>query len=365
MYRGNQEVLCFLFSSFLIVIVIFFREIGVLGLILSSNRSKAFGFIFGILLLVLLMCASIVYGYTDTSWKMAYHAFTQFDDSNEHYIITDVRLPRSLIAAIVGACLAVAGAIMQTLTKNPLASPGILGINAGAGFFVVVGISFFYITSLQAMAWLAFFGAFVSAVIVYGVGSFGREGLTPMKLTLAGSAIAALFSSLTQGILVMNESAFHQVLFWLAGSVQGRKLELLTSVLPYIGIAFICSMLLASKLNVLMMGESVAKGLGLRTGLVKVVATIAIILLAGSAVAVAGPIGFIGIVIPHLAKFLVGVDHRWILPYSAILGGILLVIADIGARYIIMPQEVPVGVMTAIIGTPIFIYIARRRALPK
>ena len=175
-------------------------------------------------------------------------------------------------------------------------------------------------------------------------------------------AISALFSSLTQGLLVLNEKALEEVLFWLAGSVQGRKLEILQSVFPYLLIGWIASIMMAGKVNTLMMGEDVAKGLGQRTILMKSFVLLIIVLLSGGSVAVAGPIGFIGIVTPHFARFLVGVDHRWRVPYSGLLGAILLILADIAARYVIMPQEVPVGVMTAFIGAPFFIYIARKRA---
>jgi iron complex transport system permease protein len=329
-------------------------------LVLQTNVHRIIGLIIGILVFIVFIGFSIVYGYTNTTWKMALNAFTNFDGSNEHLIIQTVRLPRAMIAAAVGASLAIAGTFMQALTKNPLASPGIFGINAGAGFFIVIAVSLFSISSLQAFTWLAFLGAAVAALIVYTIGGLGREGLTPMKLTLAGAAIAAMFSSFTQGFLVINEMALDQVLFWLAGSVQGRKLEVLTSVLPYLVIAWILSLLMAEKINVLAMGDDVAKGLGQRTGMVKLMVALVIILLAGGSVAVAGPIGFIGIVVPHLARSLVGIDHRWVVPYSALLGGILLLAADIGARYVVMPEEVPVGVMTAIIGTPFFIYIARR-----
>ncbi|MCC3355805.1 FecCD family ABC transporter permease [Bacillus sp. REN16] len=329
-------------------------------MVLKTNQAKFAGLIIGIFVLFLSMCASIVYGYTDTSWRMAYETFTAYNGSNEHIIIETIRLPRALIAASVGASLGIAGALMQALTKNPLASPGIFGVNAGAGFFIVAAVSIFSINSLQAFTWVAFLGAAIAAFIVYFIGSLGREGLTPMKLTLAGAAMAAMFSSFTQGLLVVDEMALDQVLFWLAGSIQGRKLEMLTSVLPYLGIAWVASLLLANKINILSMGEDVAKGLGQRTGTVKLFTAITIILLAGGAVSVAGPIGFIGIVIPHLARSLVGIDHRWILPFCGILGGTLLLLADISARYIVMPEEVPVGVMTALIGTPFFIYVARK-----
>jgi iron complex transport system permease protein len=329
-------------------------------MLFKNNFTRLIGLVFTIFLLLLLMCMSIVYGYTDTSWKTAIETFTNYNASNEHIVIQSIRLPRALIAAAVGASLAIAGALMQTLTKNPLASPGIFGINAGAGFAVVIAVSLFSIVSIEAFTWLAFLGAGVAAVSVYFIGSIGREGLTPMKLTLAGAAMSAMFSSFTQGLLVMDEAALEQVLFWLAGSVSGRKLESLTSVVPYLAVGWLGALLLSTKMNVLAMGDDVAKGLGLNTGFVKIGVGIVVVLLAGGAVAVSGPIGFIGIVIPHITRSIVGIDHRWVIPFSALLGAILLLAADIGARYILMPQEIPVGVMTAIIGTPFFIYIARR-----
>lgn len=329
-------------------------------MLLKNNFQRVIGLLFTVIFLLLLMYASIVYGYTDTTWRMAREALQNNNGSNEHLVIETVRLPRALIAAAVGSSLAIAGALMQTLTKNPLASPGILGVNAGAGFAVVLGVTLFSVSNLQAFTWIAFLGAAVAAIGVYVIGTLGREGLTPMKLTLAGAAMAAMFSSFTQGFLVINEAALEQVLFWLAGSVQGRKLEILTAVLPYLIFGWLGAFLLARKMNVLSMGEDVAKGLGVQTGLLKIVTAIVIILLAGGAVAIAGPIAFIGIVIPHITRALVGIDHRWVVPFSGLLGGILLLIADILARYVIMPQEVPVGVMTAIIGTPFFIFIARR-----
>ncbi|MDA7027479.1 iron ABC transporter permease [Bacillus sp. CLL-7-23] len=329
-------------------------------MLLRTNKYRTIALLAFILLLIFSICASIVYGYTNTSWTMSIKAFTDFNGSNEHLVLKNVRLPRALIAAAVGAALGVSGALMQALTKNPLASPALFGVNAGAGFFVVGALFFFHISSLQTIAWISFFGAAFAALIVYFVGSLGREGMTPLKLTLAGAALAALFSSLTQGMLSVNEAALEQALFWLAGSVQGRDLNLLISVSPYLLAAFTISFLVAEKINVLTMGEDVAKSLGQKTWMIKVLMALSVILLAGGAVAVAGPISFIGIVIPHVAKYIVGHDHRWILPYCAVLGAILLVIADIGARYLIMPEEVPVGVMTAIIGTPIFVFIARR-----
>ncbi|PAE36513.1 FecCD family ABC transporter permease [Bacillus sp. 7884-1] len=329
-------------------------------MLLKHKGQRWAGLFIAIILLLFLMAASIVYGYTDTTWKMAIEALTNFNGSNEHIVIQSVRIPRAFIAAAVGASLAISGVLMQTVTKNPLASPDIFGVNAGAGVAVVIAVTVFSVGSLQLFTWLSFAGAAVAAISVYVVGSVGREGLTPMKLTLAGAAMTALFASITQGILVLNEAALEQVLFWLAGSVAGRNLENLIAVLPYLVVGWIASLVIAAKMNVLSMGEDVAKGLGLNTALLKIIIGIVVILLSGGAVAVAGPIGFIGIVVPHLTRSIVGIDHRWVIPFSGLLGGVLLLVADIASRYILMPQEVPVGVMTAIIGTPFFIYIARK-----
>ncbi|MFJ5792055.1 FecCD family ABC transporter permease [Lysinibacillus sp. NPDC093197] len=329
-------------------------------MILKNNSSKSLALIVGMLLLLICMGISIVYGYANTSIQMTIESFTNFNNSNEHIIIQNVRIPRALIATCVGASLAITGVLMQTFTKNPLASPGILGINAGAGFAVVFSIIFFRVTSLQSFAWIAFLGATIAALAVYGISASGRDAVTPVKITLAGAAISALFASITQGLLATNEAGLEQALFWLAGSVQGRKLEILLSILPYLVIGWIAALFISSKMNILALGDDVARGLGLPLGFMKMVVGLIVIILAGGSVAIAGPIGFVGIVVPHFARKFVGTDHRWLIPMAALLGAILLLIADVAARYIILPQEVPVGVMTAMIGTPFFIYLARK-----
>ncbi|MGE7763775.1 FecCD family ABC transporter permease [Peribacillus sp. NPDC096540] len=329
-------------------------------MLLKNTWQKWMGLFITIVLLLFLLCSSIVYGYTNTTWQMAIDAFTHFNGSNEHIVIQSVRFPRALIASAVGASLAISGVLMQTLTKNPLASPDIFGVNAGAGLAVVTGVTIFGISNLQVFTWLSFIGAAIAAVSIYMIGSMGRGGLTPMKLTLAGAAMTAMVSSLTQGLLVSNEALLEQVLFWLAGSVSGRSLENLTAVFPYLAVGWALALITSGKMNVLSMGEDVAKGLGLNIVFLKIVLGLVVILLAGGSVAVAGPIGFIGIVVPHLTRFIVGIDHRWLIPFAGLLGAVLLLAADIISRYILMPQEVPVGVMTAIIGTPFFIYIARK-----
>ncbi|PEZ81143.1 MULTISPECIES: iron ABC transporter permease [Bacillaceae] len=329
-------------------------------MLLKYTWQKWMGLFITIILLLFLLCSSIVYGYTDTTWKMAIDAFTHFNGTNEHIVIQSVRLPRALIASAIGASLAISGVLMQTLTKNPLASPDIFGVNAGAGLAVVTGVTVFGISNLQVFTWLSFIGAAIAAISIYMIGSMGRGGLTPMKLTLAGAAMTAMVASLTQGLLVSNEALLDQVLFWLAGSVSGRSLDNLIAVLPYLVVGWGLALIMSGKMNVLSMGEDVAKGLGLNIVFLKLVLGLAIILLAGGSVAVAGPIGFIGIVVPHLTRSIVGIDHRWLIPFSGLFGAVLLIAADVISRYILMPREVPVGVMTAIIGTPFFIYIARK-----
>ncbi|WP_249598020.1 FecCD family ABC transporter permease [Peribacillus frigoritolerans] len=329
-------------------------------MLLKNSWQKWMGLFITILLLLFLLCSSIVYGYTDTTWKLAIDAFTNFNGTNEHIVIQSVRLPRALIASAIGASLAISGVLMQTLTKNPLASPDIFGVNAGAGLAVVTGVTVFGISNLQVFTWLSFLGAAIAAISIFMIGSMGRGGLTPMKLTLAGAAMTAMVASLTQGLLVSNEALLEQVLFWLAGSVSGRSLDNLVAVLPYLAAGWALALIMSGKMNVLSMGEDVAKGLGLNIAFLKLVLGLAIILLSGGSVAVAGPIGFIGIVVPHLTRSIVGIDHRWLIPFSGLFGAVLLIAADVISRYILMPREVPVGVMTAIIGTPFFIYIARK-----
>lgn len=249
---------------------------------------------------------------------------------------------------------------MQALTRNPLASPSIFGINAGALFFVVFATAFFSINSLVQLMWIAFLGAAVAAVMVFFLASLGRDSLSPIRIVLAGAAIAAFFSSLTQGLLVIDEQGLEEVLFWLGGSVAGRTLDMLLPLLPFIIGAGIVAMFLGNSINVLTSGEDIAKGLGQRVLLVKILMGIIIVLLAGSSVAVGGSIGFIGLIVPHLVRSLVGIDYRWIIPYCAVFGGTLLLLADVVARLAIVPEELPIGVMTAFIGVPLFISIARR-----
>ncbi|WP_257348841.1 FecCD family ABC transporter permease [Pseudalkalibacillus decolorationis] len=322
---------------------------------------KIWGFVIGLGIFVISFISSVVFGQTPISIRTAVEAFTHFDKSStEHIIITTTRISRAVIATVIGASLAIAGALMQALTRNPMASPSIFGINAGALFFVVFSSVFLSVTSLVHFMWIAFLGAGIAAVMVFFLGSLGRDGLSPIKIVLAGTAITAFFGSFTQGLLVLNEQNLEGILFWLAGSVSGRTIDMLEPILPFMIGSGIIALLLANPINILTSGDEIAKGLGQRTILIKVLIGLVIIFLAGGSVAVGGSIGFIGLIIPHIVRSLVGIDYRWIIPYSALLGASLLLLADVAARFIIMPEEMPIGVMTAFIGAPFFIYLARR-----
>ncbi|WP_460203461.1 FecCD family ABC transporter permease [Scytonema sp. NUACC21] len=319
------------------------------------------GLMLGLLILVLCLVFSVTLGAANIPLEKIYSAFTSFDGSREHLIIRTIRLPRSLLAIIVGAAMSTAGAIMQGITRNPLADPGILGINAGAAFAVVIAIFAFGASSPSVYIWYALIGAGVTVVSVYIFASLGRSGITPLNLTIAGAAVSAFLASLTTGILIVSQRTLEEIRFWLAGSLAGTDETIIWQILPYICIGMILALVLARQITILNLGEDVARGLGQETLWVKITAAIGVLLLAGSSVAAAGSIGLIGLVVPYIARLLVGVDYRWLIPYSALFGAMLLLASDVAARLVIQPQEVPVGVMTALVGSPFFVYLAKTK----
>lgn len=337
-------------------------------LVKSANRSRILGnrylLLPGLLICLGLLVASLLWSITlgaaEIDSQVVYEALVHYDDSNfDHLIIQTVRFPRVLSGVIVGAALAVAGAIMQGLTRNPLADSGILGINSGAGFAVVLAVFLLGNPPLSVYAFFGFIGAGLAAVLVYSLGSMGRGGSTPLKLTLAGVILSSFIASFTTAILIGDQETLDKIRFWTAGSLAGREMPLLLQTAPYMLIGLAGAMLISRQITTISLGEDIAQGLGQNTAWVKAVAAVIVVLLAGGAVALAGPIGFVGLVVPHIVRFLVGVDYRWIIPYSAVLGAILVTVADVGSRIIIRPQELPVGVVMAIIGAPFFIWLAR------
>jgi iron complex transport system permease protein len=271
------------------------------------------------------------------------------------------RVPRTVLALLVGAALGVAGAGMQAVTRNPLADPGILGVSGGAALAVVVGIVFFGLADPTAYLFVAIAGAAVAAVFVYGVGSLGGGGATPLKLTLAGAAISAAFASLTSALLLPRVDAMETFRFWQIGGVGGATWDRITLVLPVLAVGALVCFLCARGMNSLALGDELAAGLGENVFRTRLVAAAGAVILCGAATAVAGPIAFVGLVIPHLCRLLVGTDHRWLLPFCAIAGAGLLVAADVIGRVIARPEEIEVGIITAFIGAPVFIWIVRRQ----
>ncbi|WP_066382039.1 FecCD family ABC transporter permease [Anabaena sp. CA = ATCC 33047] len=319
------------------------------------------GLILGILLLLTCLVYSVTLGAAEIPINKILESFISFDGSYEHLIIQTVRLPRSLIAILVGAALAVSGALMQGLTRNPLADPGILGIESGAALAVVATIFVFGSSSLSVLTIVALLGAAATAILVYCLGSLGKGGATPLNLTVAGAALTALISSLTTAILIVSQRTLEEIRFWLAGSLSGRDVNILVQVLPFVAVGLVIAFAVSRQITTMSLGEDVAKSLGQQTGWIKIVTAISVILLAGSSVAMAGPIGFIGLIVPHIIRFFIKTDYRWILPYSAVVGATLLLIADVAARILLKPQELPVGVMTALIGAPFFVYLAKSK----
>lgn len=311
--------------------------------------------------LVLALGASLATGAAALTLPTVLSALVIFDGSTAHQIVLTARVPRTLAALFVGASLAVAGALMQAISRNPLAAPSIMGVNAGAALAVVAATLLLDRSSLALYTVFSLIGAAIAGLTVYGLGSMGRYGMTPLKLIIAGSTVSTLLSSLTQGLLTVHESTLDEARFWLAGSLANRSLELLIQVLPYLVVGLVLALLLGKHVTTLTMGDDVAHGLGLNIGWVKGLATLCILLLAGASVAIAGPISFIGLVVPHTAQALVGSNYRWIIPYSAVLGSIFLLTADILARVIMPPSEVPVGVITALVGVPVLIWLVRQK----
>ncbi|WP_119697516.1 FecCD family ABC transporter permease [Microbacterium halotolerans] len=275
-------------------------------------------------------------------------------------IAVQERIPRTLLALLAGAALALSGAVMQAITRNPIADPGILGVNTGAALFVVSGIAFFGATTLFAYLGLALVGGALAAVFVYVVGSIGAGGATPIKLALAGAATTAALSSLVSAVLLPSTAAMNEFRFWQVGGVGGADWAALGAVTPLLAVAATAVLVFAPGLNALALGDDVAVGLGVRIGRTRAIAATAGVALCAGVTAVCGPIAFVGLMVPHVVRLIVGPDQRWILPLSAPLGAVLLTVADTAGRVLGSPGEVEAGILTAVIGAPVLVIIARR-----
>ena len=304
---------------------------------------------------------SILIGARGIGIATVWEALTAPANLEAHHVIRELRLPRTVVAIVVGAALGIAGAIIQALTRNPLADPGILGVNSGASFAVAVGIGIFGARSLSATMWWAFAGALIVTIGVYAIGAAGRGGADPLRLVLAGVALGAVLSGLTSAMTLLDPQAFDAMRNWGAGSVVGRELAQIWPVLPCLGVGLVLALVAARPLNAIALGEDLAAALGANVLRTRVLVVIAVTLLAGGATAIAGPIGFVGLMIPHVARWIVGPDQRWIMAYTVVLAPILLLVSDIAGRLIMRPAEIPVGIVTAFVGAPVLIVLIRRK----
>ncbi|WP_435863100.1 FecCD family ABC transporter permease [Streptomyces tendae] len=310
--------------------------------------------------LLVVMTASLALGSRDVAWSDVWAALGGADRTLEEAAVAK-RFPRTLLAVVVGAALGLSGTVMQGVTRNPLADPGILGVNMGASLAVVTAIAHFQLASASGYIWVAMGGAALTAGFVYAVGSLGRGGATPLKLALAGAAISAALASLVSAVVLPRSDISDTFRLWQIGGVGGASYGQLGSVAPFLAVGFVLCLASARALNSLALGDDLAAGLGERVALVRAVAALGAVVLCGASTAVAGPIAFVGLLVPHTCRLLAGVDHRWLLPLSALGGAVLLTAADVVGRVVARPAEIDVGILTAILGAPFFIHIVRRQ----
>ncbi|GAB3211214.1 FecCD family ABC transporter permease [Marinactinospora thermotolerans] len=329
--------------------------------VLRARKRGRLLWLFGLLVaLVALMFLSITVGSRNVQWPDIVAALGGSAEGFDQAAVAK-RIPRTLLAVVAGAALGVSGAVMQGVTRNPLADPGILGVNMGASLAVVTGIAYFGLTTAAGFAWVAIVGATITAVFVYVIGSLGRGGASPLKLALAGTATSAALTSFISAVVLPRNDIADDVRSWQIGGVGGGTFDSVTQVLPFLVVGMAVCLLSAYGLDLLALGDDLAAGLGARVALARGVASLGAVVLCGATTAVTGPIGFVGLVVPHVCRLLVGVGHRWLLPFSALAGAALLTAADVAGRIVARPGEVDVGIVTALIGAPFFIYIVRRQ----
>lgn len=332
------------------------------GLVNSRTRRWFWLFVCTLVLLMTVL-ASLAIGARDLQIGTVFEALFAYNDSNEHAIVMALRLPRMLLGLTVGMALGTAGALIQALTRNPLADPGLLGVNAGAYFAVVLGVAMFGSMGIGVSVWFALAGAMGATMLVYAVGSAGGGGGTPLRLTLAGIAVGAVLSGVSAGVMLVNPAVFDRIRHWAAGSLVGQDAQMVMVTSPFIAAGLLLAFAAARPLNAVALGDDLALSMGVSVTRTRLMVIGATTLLAGAATAAAGPIGFVGLMVPHLARWIAGSDQRWILAYTAVLAPTLLLMADIVGRLVLRPGELQVGIVTAFIGAPVLIALARRRGI--
>lgn len=323
--------------------------------------TKTIGLYFAsIFLLVLCVIVSLALGSKNIEFSKAIHALLNSNDLSFEALVVRERIPRTIFSMMAGASLGISGALMQSITRNPIADPSILGVNTGASLFVVIGMAFFNINSPNEYIWLALLGAALTAILVYFIASIGNGGMTPIKLALSGAATSAVLTSLVSAVILPRSDVMDSFRFWQVGSVSGATWESIKLILPFVIIGLVISIAVTPALNVLALGDDVATGLGVNIGIIRIICAVAGVMLSGAITAIAGPIGFVGLMIPHSIRLIFGPNLKGIVPMSAIGGAALLTLSDVLGRVIGSPGEVQVGIITAFIGAPILIMIARK-----
>lgn len=324
-------------------------------------RHRAVGLAAAVAVLLLVTLASVALGAKSVSPAEVWHALFHYSGTDADVVVRDLRVPRTVLGLLVGAALGLAGAVIQALTRNPLAEPGLLGVNAGASAAVVSAMSFLGVTSLRGYVWFAFLGAAVVAVAVYLLG--GARAATPVRLVLAGTAVMAALYSYTNAVVMLDTSALDQMRFWTVGSLASATWDTIRQVLPFLAAGTVIALALARPLNAVALGDDTARSLGASLTRTRVLAMAAVTLLCGAATAACGPITFVGLMIPHFVRALTGPDMRWILPFSTVLSPALLLGSDVIGRLVTSPSELQVGIVTSVLGGPLFIYLVRRRRM--
>ena len=325
-----------------------------------GNKKFVFSIILCLALLSIMVIFSISLGAKSIAFSKVADVLLGNDPHSLEAAIILQRIPRSVFGILAGGALGISGALMQSITRNPIADPSILGVNTGASLFVVVGIAFFNITVAYQYIWLAIIGAGVTAVFVYSVASMGKDGATPLKLALSGSAVSIVLGSLVSTIMLPNNRVMEAFRFWQVGSIGSATWENIMLISPFLIVGFIISMFISGYLNNLALGDEAATALGTNVVMTRTIGALSSVLLCGATTALAGPIGFVGLIIPHIIRLIFGSEMSKMLPLSFLGSAILMLISDIIGRIISLPGETEVGIVTAVLGAPVFILAIRK-----
>lgn len=327
----------------------------------AARRRRVAGLAVATALLAVMCVASLAIGTENVDLATVWHAVTDYRDIGDEWIVHDLRIPRTVLALLVGLALGLSGTLIQAVGRNPLADSEILGINSGAALFVVCAIAFLGMTGIWTYIWFAFAGALFAMLLVYLVGMTGRATVTPVRVLLAGVAVGAVMDGIGFVVRLHNPRAFDNMRFWDAGALDGRPLDVAAAIAPFIAVGALLCLVVARSLNITALGDDLAKSMGGNVARTQALSLVAVTLLAGAATAGAGPIGFVGLMVPHAVRRFTGPDWRWILAYAIVTAPALLLAADILGRVVIRPSELPAGIVTAFLGAPVLIWLIRKR----